>query len=202
MSEREQWQKQNSEYLAVALQWLRLHLTKLAQVASPATTVLSSVAATGADESAKKGWWKRFTPEGEKPEPKLLPPSSIESDLDQRIEAAAARMKAIEDSDQPPALTILSNTLGLSNFEKQILLLCAALELDPQVAALCACIQSESQRSYPTFALAFQLFDEPTWDAVSPERPLRYWRLLEINQPGAQPLMTSALRADERIVSI
>ena len=30
---------------------------------------------------------------------------------------------------------------------------------------------------------------------------MRYWQLLEINQPGAQPLTTSALRADERIVN-
>lgn len=30
---------------------------------------------------------------------------------------------------------------------------------------------------------------------------LRYWRLLEIDQPGAEPLATSALRADERIVN-
>jgi hypothetical protein len=33
------------------------------------------------------------------------------------------------------------------------------------------------------------------------ERALRYWRLIEINQSGAEPLTTSPLRADERIVS-
>ncbi|HXD53044.1 MAG TPA: AAA family ATPase, partial [Burkholderiales bacterium] len=32
-------------------------------------------------------------------------------------------------------------------------------------------------------------------------RPLRYWNLIDINQPGPQPLTTSALRADERIVN-
>ena len=36
---------------------------------------------------------------------------------------------------------------------------------------------------------------------MSPERPLRYWRMLEISQPGSQPLTTSPLRADERIVN-
>ena len=30
---------------------------------------------------------------------------------------------------------------------------------------------------------------------------MRHWRLIEINQPGAQPLTTAALRADERIVN-
>jgi AAA+ superfamily predicted ATPase len=45
------------------------------------------------------------------------------------------------------------------------------------------------------------LFDAPSWDALAPQRPLRFWRLLEINQPGATPLTASPLRADERIVS-
>jgi hypothetical protein len=48
--------------------------------------------------------------------------------------------------------------------------------------------------------LALALFDDPAWDALVPERPLRYWRLLEINQPGATALTNSPLRADERIV--
>ncbi|MCA9936160.1 MAG: ATP-binding protein [Anaerolineales bacterium] len=36
---------------------------------------------------------------------------------------------------------------------------------------------------------------------VSPERPLRFWRLIEINQPATLPLTASPLRADERIVN-
>ncbi len=43
--------------------------------------------------------------------------------------------------------------------------------------------------------------DEPTWDALSPERPPRYWNLIEIQQAAGQSLTTSALRADERIVN-
>jgi len=31
--------------------------------------------------------------------------------------------------------------------------------------------------------LAFALFDDPDWNALAPNAPLRYWRLLEINQP-------------------
>ena len=91
--------------------------------------------------------------------------------------------------------------MGLSPFEANVLLLCAALELDTRVAGLCGRAQDDPQRTYPTFALALTLFDDPAWKALSPDRPLRYWRLLEINQPGAQPLTTSALRADERIVN-
>jgi hypothetical protein len=74
------------------------------------------------------------------------------------------------------------------------------MELDTGMPALCARAQ-DSSKPYPTFALALSILDEPTWEALSPERPLRYWRLIEINQPGGQPLTTSALRADERIVN-
>jgi hypothetical protein len=101
----------------------------------------------------------------------------------------------------PSALAILSERLGLSRFEQDVLLLCAAIELDTRIAGLCARAQDDPNKPFPTFALALALFEEASWDAMSPERPLRYWRLLEINQPGAQPLTTSALRADERIVN-
>ncbi|MEM6353974.1 MAG: ATP-binding protein, partial [Cyanobacteria bacterium P01_D01_bin.14] len=101
----------------------------------------------------------------------------------------------------PPALLLLSQRLGLSVFEQEILLLCAAMELDTRIAGLCAQAQNNLNAPYPTFALAFALFDEPAWEVLSPERPLRYWRLLEITQPGAQPLTASPLRADERILN-
>ena len=73
--------------------------------------------------------------------------------------------------------------------------------LDPDIAHLCAAAQPGGNRPYPSFALALVLFDDPGWDALSPSGPLRRLRLLEINQPGNQPLVTSALRADERIVN-
>jgi hypothetical protein len=104
-------------------------------------------------------------------------------------------------SDPPPALALLARRLGLTEFESHILLLCAAMELDTRTGSLCARAMQDAARPFPTFALALTLFDRPAWDAMSPERPLRYWRLIEINQPGAQPLVTSALKADERIVN-
>src|SRR5262245_5115620 len=101
----------------------------------------------------------------------------------------------------PPALVLLGQQLGLARYEQELLLLCVALELDTRIAALCARAQDDPNRPFPTFALGLALFDDPSWDALSPDRPLRYWRLIEINQPGATPLTVSALRADERIVN-
>lgn len=101
----------------------------------------------------------------------------------------------------PSALEILGRRLGLSEFEQNVLFLCAAIELDTRVAELCARAQGNLIRAYPTFGLAFALFESPAWDVLSPERPMRRYRLIEISQPGATPLTAAALRADERIVN-
>ena len=133
------------------------------------------------------------------------------SDLRQRLDGSVPRQNAAattvgvalpneKPAEHPLALTMLGDRLGLSHFEQNILLLCAAMEFDTRIACLCARAHDDPNKPFPTFALALAIFDEPSWDALSPERPLRYWRLLEINQPEAQPLTSSALRADERIV--
>jgi hypothetical protein len=96
---------------------------------------------------------------------------------------------------------LVARRFGLTDFERSTLLLCAAIELDTRIAGLCARAQGDPSRPYPTFGLALLAFDDPAWDVLSPERPLRYWRLVEINQPAGQPLVTSALKADERIVN-
>ena len=188
MSDQDQWQKGNDAYLAAALAWLRLSLGRKAG-SVPAPMVASSA------KPSSGGWFWRKQPAPSEPPPKK---QVTEAEVTQ----AAKEMAAAEAVDPPPALILLSWRLGLSRFEQQTLLLCAAMELDTRIAALCACAQDDPSRPHhPTFALALTLLDEPAWDALSPERPLRYWRLIEINQPGAQPLTTSALRADERIVN-
>jgi hypothetical protein len=105
------------------------------------------------------------------------------------------------DTETLSALELLGQRLGLSLFEQNVLLLCTAMELDTRIAGLCAHAQGDQLKPYPTFALALALFEEASWDLLSPERPLRYWRLIEVNQPGATPLTSGALRADERIVN-
>ncbi len=131
--------------------------------------------------------------------------SSATSALDPQSEALLTQaeeiMSACEALDQPPPLFIIRQRFGLSRFEQDMLLLCVALELDTGLAALCAQAQGNPNQTYPTFALALALFDQPAWDILSPERPLRYWRLIEVIQSGALPLTSSPLRADERIVN-
>jgi hypothetical protein len=107
----------------------------------------------------------------------------------------------LDVADLPLALAILGQKLGLSRFESDILLLCVGWELDTRVARLCARAQDDPYRPYPTFALALTLFDDPSWDAISPDGPLRYWQLIEINKQAALPLTQCPLSADERILN-
>ncbi len=101
----------------------------------------------------------------------------------------------------PPTLDMLSRQLGLSSFEQKILLLCAGSELAPDMAGLYAQAQGHPNCLYPTFALALALFNDASWDALSPESPLRYWRLIEIDHSPNRPLTISPLQADERLVN-
>lgn len=194
MADLDAWHKTNNEYLSVAVHWLRLRLIRLIeQQSAPAPSIQTSASplSPGSELSVQ------LINTSSQP----VGPLESEQLIPGQIEQAAAAMAHAESSEPPPALTILSRRLGLVRFEEQILLLCAAMELDTRIAMLCAQAQNDKSRSNPTFALALALFDDPVWEALSPERPLRYWRLIEINQPGAQPLTASALRADERVVS-
>jgi len=98
-------------------------------------------------------------------------------------------------------LITLGRRFGLSSFERSVVLLCTALELDTRVGSLCARAQDDPTAVFPTFALALAMFDDPSWDAISPLGALRYWRLVEVHQQASQPLTTSPLRADERVVN-
>ena len=93
----------------------------------------------------------------------------------------------IARAPEPPQLQGLSTAFGLSRFERSILLLCAAMELDSTFAGLCATAQGDPSRAYPTFSLALAAFDEAHWSALNPAAPLRRWRLVEMpNQAGTR----------------
>jgi hypothetical protein len=98
----------------------------------------------------------------------------------------------------PPTIERLTTLFGLSPFERDLLLLCAAMELDGGFGALCASAQRDPQRPFPTLSLALAALPDPSWRALQPEGPLRRWKLLEIG--AAHALTLGALRIDERIL--
>src|SRR5271169_185134 len=95
-------------------------------------------------------------------------------------------------------LARLTDAFGLSAFERDTLLLCAGMELDGDVPALCAAAQGDQLRPYPTFSLVLAALPDAHWSALAPESPLRYWRLIEVG-PG-RLLTRAALRVDERVL--
>ncbi|MDE3011020.1 MAG: ATP-binding protein [Pseudomonadota bacterium] len=117
------------------------------------------------------------------------------------MHAAMARRSAlVQQMHAVPALEWLARRLGMSSFERDLLLLCAAVEFDPGMALLCAAMADGPGHEYPNFAVALACLPEPSWDALSPARPLRHWHLIEVAAAGVRPLTASPLRADERIV--
>jgi AAA+ superfamily predicted ATPase len=97
-----------------------------------------------------------------------------------------------------PALDTLCAMFRLSLFERQVVLLCAGMELDGGFAAQCAAAPGSGGNSWPSFGLALALFPEAHWDALSSRAPLRHWRLIETIGNG--PLVASRLQIDERIL--
>jgi hypothetical protein len=198
-----EWQRNNEAYLAAAFNWVRLRLELLAPPPSVIIQNAPQQIVSPLVEERRWGFFRQPRTAVEMPTPIAQIGTSLsESDvLHAQIEEAAAALDEAAKVEPPPALVILGERLRLSNFERDVLLLCAALELDTRVAALCARAHDDAQKTNPTFALAMAMFDDPAWDALSSQRPLRYLHLIEVNQPAAQPLTASALRADERILN-
>lgn len=133
-----------------------------------------------------------------------------------RVDAHAARVDGTRDDDAgAPGTTVasaaaaaagpgtapldaLSACFGLTPFERDLVLLTAAHELEPTTAARCAAACGDRERAYPTFSLALAALDEPHWSALTPVAPLRRWRIVELDDETR--LTTSRLRLDERIL--
>ena len=127
----------------------------------------------------------------------------IERAIDARHSADTAATSG-DDSREPEAtgtaaaLVHLCTALALSNFERDVLLMCAGAELDPKLSALYGRAHDDPRRAWPTFGLALAMLPDPHWSALTPAAPLRHWRLVDVVDPA--PLVDSRLRLDERIL--
>ena len=108
------------------------------------------------------------------------------------LESARAAMPT------PAAIDHLSHCFGLSAFERDVLLLCAGVEMDAQLAAQCEVATGEPRRPGATFGLALAALETPHWSALAPVGPLRRWRLVEVDESAG--LARARLRIDERIL--
>jgi ATPase family protein associated with various cellular activities (AAA)/winged helix domain-containing protein len=108
--------------------------------------------------------------------------------------AAESPESIAAEMDEQPALEYLAAVFGLSPFERDVLLMCAGVELDARFAALC--LPAAGGRPGPTFSLALAALKEAHWSALAPTAALRYWKMIEVG-PG-EGLVTAPLRIDER----
>ena len=109
-------------------------------------------------------------------------------------------LRAVADAqaalDEPSALERLAEVFALTAFERDLLLLCAGVEMDSELGSICAELQGRSDKTYASFGLALAAFPDPHWTALSPQAALRRYRLLEID--SSHGLSAGALRIDER----
>ncbi|WP_204150141.1 ATP-binding protein [Leptolyngbya sp. CCY15150] len=102
------------------------------------------------------------------------------------------------DLTSPSALEHLCQRFQLSSFERNVVLLCAGVELEPQLKLLCTQAQPDLKHGAPTFGLAGQLFEHCHWEAFTPGAPLRRWQLLEVG--AGSLLMALPLRISEMVL--
>jgi hypothetical protein len=101
---------------------------------------------------------------------------------------------------RPPVsghLGAVSAAFALTPFERDTLLLAAAVELDGDLAVRVAA-RTASADPRPTFGLAFVLLADGHWDALAPARPLRRARLLRLGE--GTTLATRRLGLDEEVL--
>lgn len=124
------------------------------------------------------------------------------------VDAVLALVDASTRSESPPApptprqapgsaLETICACFGLSDFERDVLLLAAAAELEPASGRRMA--EAGPGLAYPTFSLALATLPEPHWSALTPVAPLRRFRLVEPDDE-AGGVLTARIRLDERVL--
>jgi AAA+ superfamily predicted ATPase len=102
------------------------------------------------------------------------------------------------DVDPSSALARIAATFALTPFERDVLALCAAVELDAATADLVAEMHGDPARRQLTFALVLARLAAPHWDAIVPDAPLRRYRLVELEPHGL--LAETPVRIAERVL--
>jgi hypothetical protein len=216
------WLQANDQFLQVSIGWLRLRLERIAakgpapvgnrsgdsggRGGRPAVDLATVPVSATPMPPRHRGWFRRSDPTVVLPSRPAeivnetrAEPATQGRDWDAEVADAAAEVAlARADMAPPPALDLIGNALDLTEFERNVLLLCAAPELDTGIGALIADVQGQQ---WPSFALAMTVLDDAAWEARSPKAPLRRWRLVESTWEDSQPISTGPLRADERVVN-
>jgi AAA+ superfamily predicted ATPase len=123
--------------------------------------------------------------------------SEIARDEPEGTQARRAQQRIVSRSGEDPPLERICTLFGLNRFEREVLALATAVELDPRWRKLVSTAHGNPELTYPTPGLVLAALDQSTWTAFVPSGPLRRWRLIQLTPDDA--VLTSRLRLDERV---
>ncbi len=168
----------NQRYLMASLERVRLAMDDAANNGAGSGQAAGAVSAPGASGEA-------------------APSGPGRDGLQTKLQAVERRLEALRsDMDGPPPIDGLCQAFALSPFERDVLLLCAGVELDASFAAKVAAAAGAS--GAPTFGLALATLPDAHWSALAPGSPLRRWRMIDVG--AGDRLVSSPLRIDERVL--
>ena len=122
-------------------------------------------------------------------------PDAKHSDIDRD---RAKLSKIASEMSFPPVLEQIRQKFRLSEFEFDLLVFCAAVELDSRFPRLCIKAHNDENYYYPTFGLALRALPNTHWSALTPDGVLRYWKLIDLGL--GNNLLNRQLFIDERIL--
>ncbi len=202
------WAEANQAYLRIELRRLRLLFQRrvcwLRQnwqqdpLANHRSAVISDAHAdrllNGLDDEES-----RFHQEDEESKAITHVLEEVEADL-------VVRRRQLTEAGGIPSLEALARSFGLSPFERDVLLLCFAVEEDPEFATLYAYVQDDANARYATLHLTLNVLcqtleqRESARATLLPSSPLRRFKLLTLNEGVAGATQSSRpLRIDERV---
>lgn len=115
-------------------------------------------------------------------------------------EIGAAQSSLLSEMFTPPALLRLAAVFTLSDFECEVLMLCAGIELDAALAHTVAELQERRREGGVTWSLALRLLSHPNWSATLRDGPLQRFGLL-ICADVTGGVVDRKLRLDERVLN-
>lgn len=102
------------------------------------------------------------------------------------------------ENSNPPALERICRDFSLTGFERSLVLFCAGIKLDREFGILCSALRGDETKPWVSFDLALQVFNRGNWLPFNSQSTLRYWLMVEPDDPGESHL--SPLRLDESIL--
>ncbi len=194
------WQALNDAYVSASVAWVRALLAERIR-GSSIKLAPKGTNNHAAPKESKHSWFGSRT-SAELSVPKELPEKPVVET--ESAESAASRCRSIEEEMErvggKSSLGEIAHRFGLTDFERDIIAFCLAFELDTRIGWMCGEIQDKPYCPYPTFGLAMTLFDNPDWNAIPPDQPLRFHRLLELRQGSGIPVHSAEIRLEETIL--